>query len=303
MTAPAVYVSHGAGPMFFIEGSGPFKEIDRTSVPARTFRGIGENPEAHGLPAKPSAIVIVSAHWEAGEVRVLAAPRPGILYDYYGFPQESYEIEYPAPGSPELARRVKELVDAYPGAPKTTLDTSSRGYDHGVFLPLKLLYPGADVPVVQLSLQRDLDPLKHYLLGRALAPLRAEGVLIVGSGQWTHPMATRRGTAASARFDKEMSAIVQDPALSAEERFARVASYFSDPAKKSLTLAAHNPTYEHFAPMFVVLGAGGEGAGVDLFRGKLDSKRLYVLDGAFSLASWVFSGPVPGAAPEVRGEL
>jgi aromatic ring-opening dioxygenase catalytic subunit (LigB family) len=141
---------------------------------------------ASTCPEKPQAVLVVSAHWETRNgptVNTCAAPP--LLFDYHGFPPETYELTWPAPGDPALASRVKTLLD---NADFRTSEDATRGFDHGVFCPLKLAFPDADVPVVQLSLVEGLDPETHLAMGRALAPLRREGVLIIGSGMSYHNM-------------------------------------------------------------------------------------------------------------------
>src|SRR3569623_2237346 len=160
-----------------------------------------------GLPERPKAILVVSGHWEATQFTVGSAARPPMIFDYYGFPEETYRLRFDAPGSPALAKRVRELLGEA-GFP--TSEDAERGYDHGVFVPLKLAVPDADIPVVQLSLRSDLDPQAHLAAGRALAPLRNEGVLIVGSGMSWHnmrgftPAFTAKSQAIDARLGEAM---------------------------------------------------------------------------------------------------
>jgi aromatic ring-opening dioxygenase catalytic subunit (LigB family) len=186
----------------------------------------------------------------------MTAEAPTILSDYYGFPPASYEIEWPAPGSPALAARVRELLGA---AGIETATDASRGFDHGTFIPLKLTFPDADIPTIQLSLRADLDPEAHLAIGRALAPLRDEGVLIVGSGMSFHNLRAlfsrdaRTGAAADA-FDAWLTAAVTaDPPT----RDAQLAQWSTAPAAR----AAH-PREEHLLPLMVVAGAAGTDRGV-----------------------------------------
>ena len=137
------------------------------------------------LRIKPKAILAISGHWETTDFAVQSNPQPPMVYDYSGFPEHTYHISYPAPGSPNLAQRVHGLLSAA-GFPITLDD--KRGYDHGVFAPFFVMYPEADVPIVQLSIRASYDPATHIAVGRALAPLRAEGVLIDGSGLSYHNM-------------------------------------------------------------------------------------------------------------------
>jgi aromatic ring-opening dioxygenase catalytic subunit (LigB family) len=173
---PTLFVPHGAGPCFFMDWD-----------PPGTWNRLGD--WLRGLEPvagrRPQALLVISAHWEAPVFTVTAAARPGLIYDYSGFPPHTYQIAWPAPGAPELALRVRECLRA---AGITSAADPARGLDHGVFIPMKLAFPGADIPVVQLSLQAGLDPATHLAMGRALAPLRREDVLIVGSGMSFHNM-------------------------------------------------------------------------------------------------------------------
>jgi aromatic ring-opening dioxygenase catalytic subunit (LigB family) len=179
-----------------------------------------------------------------------------MLFDYYGFPEETYRLRFDAPGSPALAARVRELLSAA-GFP--TAEDAERGYDHGVFVPLKLATPDADIPVVQLSLRGDLDPAAHLAAGRALAPLRDEGVLIVGSGMSWHNM---RGfspafTAKSQAFDAWLGEAMADPA----QRDAAIRRWDQGPYARE----AH-PREEHLAPLFVAAGAAQGEPGRTVFQ-------------------------------------
>src|SRR3954467_5224841 len=204
MRLPTLFIPHGAGPCFFMDWTrGPADTWDAT---AAWLKGLLAT-----LPERPKAILVVSGHWEEPQFTVGSAERPPLIFDYYGFPEETYRLTFDAPGSPALAKRVRELLGEA-GFP--TAEDPGRGYDHGVFVPLKLVTPQADIPVVQLSLRADLDPAAHLAAGRALAPLRDEGVLIVGSGMSWHNM---RGfspafTAKSEAFDAWLGEVVADPA-------------------------------------------------------------------------------------------
>ena len=162
---PTLFIPHGGGPCFFMEWDPP-DTWDR-------HRSFLETLPA-SLPEKPKALLVISGHWEAREFTVQSNPAPPLLFDYNGFPQHTYELTWPAPGDPALATRVGELLQ---GAGFETGTDTARGFDHGVFVPLKLVFPEADIPTVQLSLRSDLDPDAHLAVGRALAPLRDEGVL------------------------------------------------------------------------------------------------------------------------------
>lgn len=185
MTLPIIFLSHGAGPAFLLDCTGgSFKDADRSSSGASFVRRLQTflpSPETHPI----KSILVISAHWEEASFTVdYQTGETKLLYDYYGFPTEGYPpfLTYPARTNLELAVKVEFLLKA------SNLDCKQkdRGFDHGVFIPLKLAFPDADIPVVQLSLKSDLDPSEHVRLGEALFPLRSEGVLIICSGQITH---------------------------------------------------------------------------------------------------------------------
>ena len=194
MTLPTLYLPHGGGPCFFMDWTmGPPDTWNRM---AAWLRGIDAT-----LPEKPKALLVVSAHWEAALPTVLTSAAPPLLYDYYGFPQHTYELKWPAPGAPELGARVRHLLS---DAGFDSRQDGDRGFDHGVFVPLKMAYPEAQVPTLQLSLRSGLDAAEHLAMGKALAPLRDEGVFIVGSGMSYHKMCGFNSAPArehSLRFD------------------------------------------------------------------------------------------------------
>ncbi len=167
---PVYFLSHGGGPWPWM--TGPFRDAQ-----ALLEESLQRLPSE--LPAPPKAILLVSGHWEAPDFTVQTSPNPPMFYDYGGFPEEMYRIQYPAPGSPALAGRVVELLS---GAGIPVREDPERGYDHGMYAVLYPAWPDADVPVVQLSVKSNLDPEEHLAVGRALAPLRDEGILILGSG-------------------------------------------------------------------------------------------------------------------------
>ena len=249
MTLPTLFIPHGAGPCFFMEWTrGPADTWDKT---AAWLKGL-----VASLPERPKAILVVSGHWETAQFTVASSPRPPLIFDYYGFPEETYRLRFDAPGAPALAARVRELLGE---AGLATVEDPERGYDHGVFVPLKLVTPDADIPVVQLSLRADLDPAAHLAAGRALAPLRDEGVLIVGSGMSWHNM---RGfspafTAKSETFDAWLAGAVADPA----GRDAALVHWDQGPYARE----AH-PREEHLAPLFVAAGAAEGEPGRQVFR-------------------------------------
>lgn len=246
---PTLFIPHGGGPCFFMDGLGPKGAWDQM---AAYLRGI-----AATLPVRPRAILVVSGHWETPRPSVTTSPAPPLLYDYYGFPPHTYQLRYPAPGAPALADRVRALLDAAGIASDTD---PARGFDHGVFIPMMLAFPDADIPIVQLSLQAGRDPDTHLRIGAALAHLRHEGVLIVGSGMSYHNM---RGYfspdpahgLASDRFDAWLTDAVTDP--DPARRNALLAHWSEAPGAR----AAH-PEEEHLLPLMVAAGAAGPDRGV-----------------------------------------
>jgi aromatic ring-opening dioxygenase catalytic subunit (LigB family) len=237
MKQPTFFLSHGGGPWPWMDGD--FRrghaqlEAALQAVPA-------------SLPEAPRAILMVSAHWEEAAFTVMSSPRPGMLYDYGGFPPHTYEVVYPAPGDPVLAERVVTLIEAA-GLPAAR--NATRGYDHGTFCTLAPMYPQAQIPVVQLSLRRGLDPAEHLALGRALAPLRDEGVLILGSGFSFHNlplMFSGTGRAPSVAFDAWLQAALPSP----EGREDRLKAWAQAPAARQ----AH-AREEHLLPLMVAAGA------------------------------------------------
>ena len=249
---PTLFIPHGAGPCFFMDWNPPHT-WDRM---AEFLRAIPAS-----LPARPKAIALVTAHWLAPEPSLSSAAQPGMLFDYHGFPPHTYELSYPAPGAPQLAERAAALMAQAGFAP--VLD-GERGYDHGTFIPLMVAFPAADIPVLQLSLLGSLDAAAHVALGRALAPLRGEGVLIVGSGMSYHNMRGYRDPASgpiAAEFDRWLTDTL---ALQAPERNARLADWAtaSGPAGR----ASHPPrAEEHLLPLHVVAGAAGDSSGRKVF--------------------------------------
>lgn len=241
---PVYFLSHGGGPWPWLEGefrrSFDWLEASLKDLPAQ-------------LPERPRAVLAVSGHWEEPGFTVSAAAQPGMVYDYYGFPEHTYHIRYPAPGSPEVAARVVELAAAA-GIPVAS--DPARGFDHGTFSMMQPIYPEADVPVVSLSLRADYDPAAHIALGRALAPLRAEGVLIVGSGFSFHNlrMFDERAFEPSAAFDGWLRHTLLD--LPPQERAAELLRWDRAPAART----AH-PREDHLIPLMVAVGAAGDAPG------------------------------------------
>jgi aromatic ring-opening dioxygenase catalytic subunit (LigB family) len=239
MRFPTLFVSHGGGPWPWIEDMRA--HFGRT---AEWMRGVPSQ-----LPGKPRAIVSVSGHWEAERFTVSAAARPPMVYDYYGFPPHTYQIRYAAPGAPELARRVRGLLQAA-GLPEG--EDAERGFDHGTFVPLALMFPDADVPVLSVSMRSSLDPAEHLALGAALAPLRDEGVFIMGSGLSYHNLRLfgPAGGAASREFEAWLTeTVTQADAAKCGERLL---AWRAAPSAR----VAH-PREDHLVPLMVNAGAAG----------------------------------------------
>jgi aromatic ring-opening dioxygenase catalytic subunit (LigB family) len=222
---------------------------------------------ANRLPQKPRALLVVSGHWEEDRPTVNAGAAPALLFDYGGFPDHTYQWTWPAPGSPALAQRVRALLAL--GSIESGTE-QHRGWDHGVFVPLKVAFPCADIPMAQLSLHRGLDPVTHLEIGRALKPLRGEGVLIVGSGQSYHNMHGCAGRA-----------IQSDPEAEAFDAWLREA--LTDGAGRDRALIAWEqapyarhaqPHGDHLLPLMVAAGAAsGEPGHVD-FHGHAFGKPI-----------------------------
>jgi 4,5-DOPA dioxygenase extradiol len=235
-TCPALFISHGS-PMIALEPS-----------PARDFLlGLGESL------GKPRAILVMSAHFEMREACLTSDARPAMIYDFGGFPRPLYEMRYDAPGSPELAARAgATLTDAGVKAYRV----ENRGFDHGTWVPLKLMYPAADIPVVQLSVEPLKDGAHHLALGRALAPLRDEGVLIVGSGSLTHNLfAMTRGARAASAPGWVTDFVDWVHARAGAGEAEALADWTRAPYAKE-----NHPTPEHYLPLPFAAGAGGPGA-------------------------------------------
>lgn len=220
------------------------------------------------LPRRPEAILVVSAHWLEDDFSVTSGVRPALIFDYYGFPPHTYELRYPAPGDPALADRVRrQLVDA--GLPCTA--DAARGFDHGTFIPLLLMFPSADIPVVQLSLRRSLDPVAHLEAGRALQGLRDEGVLIVGSGMSFHNMRgynDPRFAPISDQFDGWLVTAVQSPP---DLRTRALADWERAPAAR----LCHPPrAEEHLLPLMVAAGAAADDPGACVFSDRVMQTTL-----------------------------
>ncbi len=259
MRQPTIFLPHGAGPCFFMEWTmGPRDSWDKLAAWLRSIEA--------SLPAPPRALLVISAHWETTAPTVLASPAPPLYFDYSGFPPHTYELEWKAPGSPVLAKRVQELLSAAGIASSTD---ATRGFDHGVFIPLKVAFPDAKFPTIQLSLQKGLDPAVHLAVGRALAPLRDEGVLIIGSGLSFHNMRafqTGGGGPESKAFDDWLSTtVVKDQ----KGRDAELGAWANAPSARD-----SHPREEHLLPLMVAAGAAAEDRGEVVFRDIILGKTM-----------------------------
>jgi 4,5-DOPA dioxygenase extradiol len=259
---PTLFIPHGGGPW-------PFMPVmhdppDTWDHLAAYLRDLDKS-----LGVRPKAVLVISGHWEEPRPTVNVSAQPPLLFDYYGFPEHTYRLTYPAPGAPELARRVEALLGT---AGFETDEDAERGYDHGVFIPFMLVYPDADVPIVQLSLQEGLDPATHLAMGRALAPLRDEGVLIIGSGMSYHNLREllgngSRGNDASERFDSWLKEAVEDPKPGARDD--KLTHWSEAPG----ALNAH-PRSEHLLPLMVAAGAAGTDRGRRVFNDRIWGKAI-----------------------------
>lgn len=237
---PTLYVPHGGGPCFFME--------DPQGMWTGMEKFLRELPSS--LPERPRAILIVSGHWETQGFGLTASAQPPLIFDYYGFPPHTYKLRYDAPGAPALAARAAALLE---GAGFHARLDPDRGLDHGVFVPLKVVFPEADLPVVELSLDASLDASLHLAAGRALAPLRNEGVLVMGAGMSFHnlrALGDPRLTEPSRQFDAWLDAAARSPA---DERAALLSRWQDAPAAR----LAH-PRHEHLLPMMVAAGASDQ---------------------------------------------
>jgi 4,5-DOPA dioxygenase extradiol len=255
---PTLFISHGA------------PTIPLEDVPAKKFwEELGNR--FHGV----RAVLSVSAHWESSRPIVSAVRHPETIHDFYGFPRPLYEIEYPAPGAPDVAARVSSLLRA---ADLSHEVDRSRGLDHGTWVPLRVMFPKADVPVLQLSIQHHLDPAQHLALGRALAPLRSEEVLVIGSGGAVHPLGYGTPLAEDAPPEPWAVAFYRWLTSAVVRGAAQELVDYS-------TLAPHperaHPRPDHYVPLLTALGAAGVGA-----KGTVIHESWYW--GMFSMAAYEF---------------
>jgi 4,5-DOPA dioxygenase extradiol len=254
--AQIVYFSHGGGPLPILGDPGHKAMVDfMTWLPSQL--------------RKPDAILVISAHWEESSATLLSAQNPAMFYDYYGFPDAAYEITYPAPGSPELANRIAGLLKD--NQVPVRLDPE-RGYDHGLFIPLKLMYPQADIPSLQLSLLKGLNPAAHLALGKALRALMRENILVIGSGFSYHNLRafSWQGTGAADpgndAFQNWLIEVCSGP-ISQPERERRLVEWEKAPSARYC-----HPREEHLLPIHVCLGMANKPARL-IFDDRILGKR------------------------------
>ncbi|MCB8875242.1 DODA-type extradiol aromatic ring-opening family dioxygenase [Acidisoma silvae] len=258
---PAYFIPHGGGPCFFMDpppgGPGTW---DHMADFLRSLPG--------DLTEAPRAILMITGHWETAGLSVTSGAHPGLIFDYYGFPDSTYELTYPAKGDPVLAGRVADLLEEA-GFP-TELD-AERGFDHGMFIPLKVAFPDAAIPVVELSVRKDLDPAAHIAIGQALAPLRDENVLILASGMSYHNLRgffanDRRVEAISEGFDDWLVKAVAQPQAA---RDAALIGWESAPYARVC-----HPREEHLIPLMVAAGAAGSDTATHAYSDVVLGKKL-----------------------------
>lgn len=237
--ARALFLSHGGGPLPLLGDAGHQEMVETLRRIAATHR-------------RPAAIVLISAHWEAEVPTITSGGHPGLIYDYYGFPEASYAIEYPCPGEPRLAEQIHRLLGQ--AGIEARLD-AERGFDHGLFVPLKLMYPEADIPCVQLSLVSRLDPAEHLAIGQALQGLDGEDLLVIGSGFSFHNLRaffapeTPESAALNAAFEQWLLETCASPALDEAAREQRLIRWQDAPAARFC-----HPREEHLLPLHVCYG-------------------------------------------------
>jgi len=258
---PVIFISHGGGPCFWTQLPPPFTPTSFDGL-AAYLRGLDAR-----IGVRPRAVLVVSGHWETERPTVNVAAHPPLLFDYFGFPEHTYRLTYPAPGSPEVAARVRAVLAA---AGIASDAEAERGLDHGVFVPFKLIYPEADVPIVEMSIRHDLDPAAHIAIGRALEPLREEGVLIVGSGFSYHNLRALFGGAddrASEAFDAWLVDAVTDS--DPEARARKLIRWQEAPAARLC-----HPREDHLIPLMVAAGAAGVDPGRHAYADRIAGKAV-----------------------------
>jgi 4,5-DOPA dioxygenase extradiol len=244
-TSSVLFLSHGGGPMPLLGDEGHRHLVQFIQAITPTF-------------AKPAAILLISAHWEEDVPTITSGASPALIYDYYGFPKEAYAIKYPAPGAPALAQQVFNLLKS--AGIEARLD-DKRGFDHGLFVPLKMMYPAADIPCVQLSLVNSLQAAQHIQIGKALAALRNDNVLIIGSGFSFHNMraffapASAETQALNSAFEHWLTDTCASQQLTEAAREQRLIDWARAPGARFC-----HPREEHLLPLHVCYGVAGAAA-------------------------------------------
>jgi len=239
---PTFFIPHGGGPCFFMEWQ-----------PKGVWNGMAQYLTSFADEVRDDikAIVVISAHWEEDIVTVTGNPNPDLIFDYHGFPPHTYDLKWPAKGKRDLANQVSSTL--IKGGIECRVD-EDRGYDHGVFIPLLLAFPQADIPTIQISLCSNLSPETHLKIGRLLKPLRNEGVLIIGSGMSYHDVSAligRKEVVGSEEFDNWLSETI---IMSSQKREERLLNWSNAPSARLC-----HPREEHLMPLHVIVGAANDG--------------------------------------------
>lgn len=251
---PTWFIPHGGGPCFFMDWNPP----DAWDKMADFLKNLHTS-----LPRQPQAILMVSAHWLEPHVGVTSAAQPDLIYDYHGFPPHTYALKYPARGHPALAEQIVASLNAA-GIPSATHD--QRGFDHGMFIPMMLMFPKDDIPVVQLSLHNSLDPQAHLKIGHALQALRAQDVLIIGSGMSFHNMRAYGNPQYGPISDVFDDWLTKAVSASPVERAQRLTDWALAPHARD----CHPPrAEEHLLPLMTVAGAAGQDMGRKVFSDRV----------------------------------
>ncbi|XP_026725506.1 4,5-DOPA dioxygenase extradiol-like [Trichoplusia ni] len=266
LIAPAMFVNHGGGPLPLLG------DKDHAGL----TRFLRDEVHKHINLKEIKAIILVTAHWEEKVVTISSAEHHDLYFDYYGFPPESYEYKYNAPGDPELAERIHESLKK--AGINSKLDPK-RGWDHGVFVPMMLINPKANVPIIQVSVLTNQDPEQHYKLGQALYEFRKEGIAVLGSGMSYHNMREFRNRYQSGVVNKEFDDYL-NKVCTAESEEARKEGLVAWRGHKGATEAHPMRAAEHFMPLIVIAGAGGSKAGERIFN--------WDMSGTFRLSAFVW---------------
>ena len=275
---PTYFISHGGGPWPYMP------EMREMMAPlAASLQAM-----VREICVLPKAVLSVSGHWEESQFTAMATAQPTMVYDYHGFPEHTYRVQYPAPGAPAVAQRIQSLL--HDAGIAAGLD-HERGFDHGTFAPLAVMYPDAQVPVLQLSLKHGYDAAEHLAVGRALAPLRDEGVLIVGSGLSFHNLRLRGPGAAapSKAFDQWLHQTLEG--LPSAARSAQLLQWEQAPAAR----IAH-PQEDHLLPLMVALGAAESETAHTVYH----EENSWT---GWTVSSWRFGSAAAAAAPRALAGL